>query len=139
IEDAVTEEEQCEAQKDCKVKKEKKSKTRSAKGDERKNRKPDLEKLVKDGIITQEAAEKIDKYLQERFERRMAEKEKIKNMSPKEKEKYFEEKHKTPRIDVWTDLVSQGIITEKEAEAIKSSFKEEKGTKQDTPAAPAAQ
>jgi hypothetical protein len=69
----------------------------------------------------------------------MAEKEKIKNMSPKDKEKYFEEKHKTPRVDVWTDLVGQGIITEKEADAIKSSFKEEKGAKQEASAAPSAQ
>jgi hypothetical protein len=124
---ASEEESRANCENGCKEAKDSK-KTRSGKKGDKKTRvgkaRPDLDKLVKDGIINKETSEKIDKFLKERYDKRVEEKQKLKEMTPEEREKYFESKHKKPRADIWTDMVNAGIITSSEAEAIKASIKE---------------
>ncbi|MDR1538700.1 MAG: hypothetical protein LBU32_12040 [Clostridiales bacterium] len=84
--------------------------------------KPDFSELADEGVISKETAEKINKYLEERHEKRLAEKEKIKEMSPEDRDAFFESKKKTPRVGIWTEMVNEGIITQAESDSIKEAL-----------------
>jgi hypothetical protein len=57
-----------------------------------------------------------------RYDRRLEEKEKIKGMSPEDRQNYFEEKKKTPKVDIWTEMVNEGVVSQAEADLLKETL-----------------
>lgn len=85
-----------------------------------------LDALVTSGTITQDDETKIINYLTEKQNDRKAEMEKVKNMSESDRKAYFESKKTTGRTDMFSDLVTSGIITQDKADAIKASMHAQK-------------
>lgn len=85
-----------------------------------------LDALVTSGTITQDDETKIINYLTEKQSDRKAEMEKIKNMSKSDRKAYFESNKTTGRTNMFSDLVTSGIITQDKADAIKASMHTQK-------------
>lgn len=96
-----------------------------------------LAQLVSDGVITQEKADAIkaytDKLTEEKeakAEEMKAKMEELKNLTPGERKAQFEQNAGDKkagfedRKDLFTELVSNNILTQDEADAIKASLKE---------------
>jgi hypothetical protein len=79
-----------------------------------------LDALVAAGTITQTTADKIQAYLDAEQATFKAEMEKVKAMTDDERETYFQNfKSKAPeRLDMLSNLVQKGVITQIEADAI---------------------
>jgi hypothetical protein len=83
-----------------------------------------LASLVTNGTIDQEAADKITAYVKSLETEREAEKTKVDAMTEEEKQEYFSSKKGEERVDLFTDLVDKGIITQTQADAIKAAMPE---------------
>jgi urease accessory protein UreF len=84
--------------------------------------KPALDKLVKAGTLTQEKEDKIISYMDQKEADRKAEMDKVKDMTEEQRKAYFEKNKEKKKLDIFTDLVNQGIITRSEAQAIKNEI-----------------
>lgn len=76
-----------------------------------------LDELVKASTITQEQADKITAYLSQFETEKKAEMDKVKDMTEEERKAFFEQNIKT-KTDIFAKLVSDGIITQEQADAI---------------------
>ena len=81
----------------------------------------DVDALVRDGIINQETGDKVKTYLKEHKKEHKAEFDKIQKMTPDERKAYFEQKKSEGRLGIWAEMVTAGIITQEESDAIKSA------------------
>lgn len=84
--------------------------------------KPVLDKLVKAGTLTQEKEDKIISYMDQKEADRKAEMDKIQGMTEEQRKAYFENNKDKMRTDIFAELVSKGIITKSEAQAIKNEM-----------------
>lgn len=95
----------------------------------------DLKALVADGTIAQTTADKIQAYITEQENTMKAEMEKLQAMTPEQRRAYFESNKQeikkdeaakgnivVRKHDLFSDLVEKGIITQQEADAIKSKL-----------------
>lgn len=80
-----------------------------------------LPELVKDGTLTKSEEDKITEYMNKKQEQRRAEMDKIKSMTPEEKESYFKQKNENKQ-DFLSELVKNNILTQKKADAIKAKL-----------------
>lgn len=96
--------------------------------------KTQLDKLVAAGTITQDDETNIINYLTQQQTDRKAEMDKVKNMSEADRKSYFESKKTTEKTDLFSQLVTAGIITNDKADAIKAAMPAHKDhhTTQDT-------
>ncbi len=83
-----------------------------------------LASLVTNGTIDQEAADEITAYVKSLETEREAEKAKVEAMTEEERQEYFSSKKGEERVDLFTDLVDKGIITQTQADAIKAAMPE---------------
>ena len=81
-----------------------------------------VDKLVEDGVITQDEADKWMVFSAEKTEERQAEMEKIKDMTPEERKAYFADNHKQ-KGEGLTELVESGVISQDTADKIKETHK----------------
>ncbi|MTK08272.1 MAG: hypothetical protein F8N38_14460 [Hungatella sp.] len=88
------------------------------------NLEKNLASLVSAGTIDQDAADKITAYLNNLKSEREAERAKVEAMTETEKQEYFSSNNKKERIDLFTEMVNKGIITQTEADAIKAAMPE---------------
>ena len=77
-----------------------------------------FDKLVTDGVITQEQADQINAYLDEKAQERKAEFEKFKNMTTEERKAYFEANKPQERPRLLDTLVTEGLLTQEKADEI---------------------
>lgn len=78
----------------------------------------DFSAAVADGIISQSAADKIEAYMEKQSEARKAAMDEMKDLTPEELKERFDAV-KTERVNFFEALVTEGIITQQEAEALK--------------------
>lgn len=87
-----------------------------------------LDQMVKDGVISKEKAGQIKAFMDKRLKEKQVRREQWKNLSPEErkalKEKWKENKAGRGHGDLFSDLVKNNIITQREADAIKAKMKE---------------
>lgn len=83
-----------------------------------------FDSFVEDGTLTQEQADKIKAYMEDKAEERKAEMEKVKDMSEDERKAYFESMKDETREDPLSELVSENIISQEQADTIKESMPE---------------
>ena len=82
--------------------------------------------LVKEGIITQEVADKITAYMEEKNTERKAEMEKIKAMSEDERKAYFENQKSSTtesiekKADWLSEMLTSGVLTQEQVDSIKA-------------------
>ncbi|EGW39375.1 hypothetical protein [Desulfosporosinus sp. OT] len=80
--------------------------------------------LVKEGIITQEVADKITSYMEDKNAERKAEMEKIKAMSEDERKAYFESQKASTtekiekKADWLSEMLASGILTQEQVDSI---------------------
>lgn len=79
--------------------------------------------LVEKGVLTKTDIENIRSYMVKIREERKANIEKLKSMTPEQKEEYFRE-YKKSRKDILDRMVDDKIITEKQVEEIKKAIPE---------------
>lgn len=85
--------------------------------------KTQLDTLVTAGTITQDEETKILNYFTEKQTERQAEMDKVKNMTETERQAYFESKKTTTeKTDMFSELVTAGIISQDKADAIKAAM-----------------
>lgn len=87
----------------------------------------ELKTLVSTGVITQDESDKLLAFSKQEAEARKAEMDKVKNMSEDERKAYFDSmKDKKPemREDIFTKAVSNNILTQEKADAVKAKLKE---------------
>ncbi len=77
-----------------------------------------FEKLVTDGVLTQEQADQIAAYQTSKAEERKTEFEKIKDMTAEERKAYLEANKPLEKPELFANLVSAGIITQEKADEI---------------------
>jgi len=77
--------------------------------------------LVTQGVIDQATADKITAYMDQKEKAEEANKSDMKAMTPEEKKAYFAN-NKTQRVDILTDMVNNGVITQDQANAIKAAM-----------------
>lgn len=77
-----------------------------------------FDKLVTDGVITQEQSGQISAFLAKQAEERKADLEKIKDMTAEERKAYFEANKPQERPRLLDSLVTAGIITQEKADEI---------------------
>lgn len=95
------------------------------------------ESLVKEGIITQEVADKMVSYASEKDTERKAEMEKVKSMTDEERKAYLESKkdagqaasNNKGKSGQYADMVTAGILTQDQADAINKYFEEQQQEK----------
>ncbi len=80
----------------------------------------DFSQLVAKGIIDQTTADKMKAFMEQFKPNIQSQMDKIKSMSEADRKAYFEENK--DKIDPFAQMVSQGIITEAQADSIKSSM-----------------
>lgn len=80
-----------------------------------------LSKLVKEGKLSQEKADKVADYYYNFAKERKAKWSKLKGMEPEEKRAYIQKLKQEKRYPL-KELVAKGIITTEEAEAIKQAM-----------------
>ena len=86
-----------------------------------------FEKLVTDGVLTQELSDQIDTYLAKKAEERKADLEKIKAMTAEERKAYLEANKPQKKTGLLEDLVAAGIITQEKADEIAKLLPAKKG------------
>ncbi|VBB05006.1 Hypothetical protein LUCI_0212 [Lucifera butyrica] len=77
----------------------------------------DLAKLVKTGTITQDQADKVLSFFREKESQRRAEMEKVRSMSPEERQAYFQQ-HEKKRPDFVGELKTAAGLSANQAEAV---------------------
>ncbi len=80
----------------------------------------DLTKLVESKVIDQATADKMTEYMQKKHEEMKADMEKVKAMTEEERKEYFESKKVKVKLDILSDMVDNGVITQTQADAIKA-------------------
>jgi len=87
-----------------------------------------LDQMVKDGVITQDKADRIKVFMDDRRKEKQARRDQWKKLSPEERkdliEKWKKDKAGRERGSLLSDLVKNNIITQQEADAIKAKMKE---------------
>lgn len=76
-----------------------------------------LDGYVTAGTITQDEETKIENFMQQKASDAKAQMEKLKSMTQAERQAYFKQ-NKTQKTDILSQLVSQGIITQTQADAM---------------------
>lgn len=84
----------------------------------------ELASLVTNGTIDQEAADDIAAYIKTLETERETEKTKVDAMTEAERQEYFSSKKDETRVDLFTDLVNKGIVTQTQADSIKAAMPE---------------
>lgn len=84
--------------------------------------KTQLDTLVSAGTITQTEETNILNYFTEKQTERKAEMDKVKDMTEADRKAYFESKKTTEKTDMFSELVTAGIITQEKADAIKAAM-----------------
>lgn len=95
-------------------------------GDHQGNLKTELTALVKAGTISQAIADKITAYQTAQQTTRQAEMDKLKNMTATERSAYQSSLKQAAKTDLYTDLVSKGVLTQTEADKIKAAIESSK-------------
>ncbi|MDI3481237.1 MAG: hypothetical protein PWQ97_892 [Tepidanaerobacteraceae bacterium] len=93
-----------------------------------------LKTLVEQGIITQETADKMTAYMEEKASERKAEMEKLKDMTEDERKAYFEQKKASGtdgKKDFMSEMVEAGILTQEQADSIKAYLEEQAQAKRE--------
>ncbi|KOA18431.1 hypothetical protein CLHOM_33330 [Clostridium homopropionicum DSM 5847] len=80
-----------------------------------------LDAQVKAGVITQAEADKIKAYMEQKKTERQAEMDKVKAMTEEERTAYFKDKKAEARVDLFSELVQQGILSQAKADALKNA------------------
>jgi len=80
-----------------------------------------LDNQVKAGVITQAEADKIKAYMDQKRTERQAEMDKVKAMTEEERTAYFKDKKAVARVDLFSELVEQGILSQEKADALKNA------------------
>lgn len=75
-------------------------------------------KLQESGILTADEITKVKAYLEQKKSEREADFEAVKNMTEEERATYFEA-HKPKKAELGSELVSEGIITQSQADKLK--------------------
>ena len=88
----------------------------------KKKHKIDIDGLVKDNVISKETGEKVKAYLKDHAKEREAEREKVRKMTDDERKAYFEATYPNGKPDVWSKMAAEGVITQEEADAIKTAL-----------------
>ncbi len=86
-----------------------------------------LDDLVDDGVISQDTADAITAYNDEKSEERKAKMEELESMTDEEKEAYLESKKSeepSEKQNFLSELVEEGIVTQDEADAIETYIEE---------------
>lgn len=83
--------------------------------------KNELQKFVDEKVITKDQAKKIEAFLEKRRSERKAEHEKLKSMTQAERDKYIQN-NMNDRHDLFSELVSQGIINKDQAAKMKAEL-----------------
>lgn len=84
-----------------------------------------LASLVNEGVLTQQKADSITNYLQKKAEERKAEFDKVKSMTQEERKNYMSQK-KGERLNPFDAMVKDGVLTQSEADTIKSKLQEKR-------------
>ncbi len=92
--------------------------TVTEKGHQMKAAKMDFDALVTKGIVSQETANKMATFQEEQEAAVQAEMEKVDAMTDEERQAYFESNNHVKQFDLFDDMVTEGIITQDEADAI---------------------
>jgi polyhydroxyalkanoate synthesis regulator phasin len=79
------------------------------------------EKLVEEGILSQEQADKVADYVKEQAEERSAEFEKIKNMTKEERDAYRAQ-NPILRSNLVDELIAKGIISQEQGDKINEAY-----------------
>lgn len=87
----------------------------------RDNMKSQLDALVKSGKITQDVENKVVAYINKKEADAKAQMDKIKAMTPDQRKTYMQSQ-KPQKIDLATDLVSSGTLTQDEANTLKAAL-----------------
>ncbi len=91
-------------------------------------KKLDLTSLVAADTIDQATADKISAYMETQKSNRQAEMDKAKAMSEEERKAYFEANKETAKTDMFAAMVSAGVITQAQADAIKAAMPQRPST-----------
>jgi hypothetical protein len=91
-------------------------------GQSPKKMKTQLDTLVTAGTITQAEETNILNYFTEKQTERKAEMDKVKDMTEADRNAYFESKKTAEKTDMFSELVTSGIITQDKADAIKAAM-----------------
>lgn len=88
-----------------------------------------LDQFVKDGVITQDKADEISAYIEKKDQERKAQFGQFKNMTKEELEALHSKNKadnstRTAPKDIFTDLVSNNILTQEQADTLKSKLPE---------------
>lgn len=83
--------------------------------------KADFSSFVSEGIIDQATADKMSTFIEEHMTEHQAEMETIKNMTDDERKVYMES-HKKEKSDILTEMISDGILTQEQANKIKATM-----------------
>lgn len=84
--------------------------------------KAQLDNQVKAGVITQTEENNILSYLKTKAEAKKAEMDKVKAMSEAERKAYLEKRKSEPKVGLFEELVSKGILTQSKADALKKAM-----------------
>ncbi len=81
-----------------------------------------MQQLVENGVITQETLDAVNEHFEKVSAERKAEFENFKNLSAEEKQALKEKRQEQPKDkhDPWQSLVAAGVITQDDADKIKS-------------------
>lgn len=78
----------------------------------------DVDVLVTAGLIDQEIASSITEFIAAKDAERDIEREKVQAMTVEERQAYFEEKSTEVKVNLFDELVTDGILTQTQADAI---------------------
>lgn len=87
--------------------------------------------LVEQGIITQETADKLTSFMDEKDAERKTEMEKLQNMTEEERKAYLENKKSSEtdtKSDFWSEAVDEGILTQEQVDSIKAYIEKQAET-----------
>jgi hypothetical protein len=90
------------------------------------NIKTKLDAAVKAGTITQAVEDKVVAYENTQQAARKAEMDKLKAMTPADRKAYMESKIKTEKTDMSASMVTNGTLTQAEADSLKAIFTQNK-------------
>ena len=82
-----------------------------------------LQSLVERGVLTSKDIDNIRSYMLKMREERQENIDKLKSMTPEQKEEYFKE-YKRSRKDILDKMIDDKVITKKQAEEIRKAIPE---------------
>lgn len=84
----------------------------------------DFSQFVTDGVIDQATADAIAAYMEEQAETRKPEMDAMKDMTEDERQAFFESNKDTERPDMFAEMVTAGVITQEQADALNAAMPE---------------